>query len=537
MPKLRLGPLLLLASLAGAAVLPSFPLDDPATALLDRLEGRSGCLLPPRRPWPGEVVLACVDSLLESPSTEASDKIRLLALRRRLALRDSAGLDRSLTWRTGQDLASFDIGASVYSHSIDRRVAVGAALGDSIDGDNLLGFRLRPRVDVLLGDDLLLWSRPRQLVELSTDRRWVKTADPKNGIYQTALFAKFGELGSARTNDWIEGGIEFQTRLGRVFMGLTPLEWGDLPIEPLMLSGNTESVPLAQITKTIGPIEATLMGGRLIGDTWDERRYMYAHRFAWNGKNWRVGWTEMILSIERDVEPLYLVPVFPYVFTEHYLGDPDNKQMNFDASWRPTPGLELSGELFLDDLQNYLGFLSDGWGNKWALGLGVKLSGWTGKGSLDKIQITRTEPWVGTASSSIQPGQPSNEPFHFGSPLGSSAGPNSLAIVLRHSQDLSAEWTWNAGLSSLHNGTDFGSSMHDRNWRDSSGTSVVAVPTKEWLSDTTYIRVRQEVTLGFEWRFRPGWRWQASTSVVFASNPQWIPSIHPGFSTAIAFHE
>lgn len=254
MPKLRLGPLLLLSSLAGAAILPSFPLDDPATDLLDRLEGRSGCRLPPRRPWPGENVLACVDSLLASPSVDASDKFRLLALSRRLALRDSAGADRGLTWRTGQDLASFDIGASVYSHYIDRRVAVGAALRDSIDGDNLIGFRLRPRVDVLLGDDLLLWSRPRQLVELSTDRRWVKSADPKNGIYQTALFAKFGELGSARTNDWIEGNIEFQTRLGRVFMNLTPLEWNDLPIEPLMLSDHTESVPLAQITKVIGPI-------------------------------------------------------------------------------------------------------------------------------------------------------------------------------------------------------------------------------------------------------------------------------------------
>lgn len=482
-------------------------------------------------------MLACVDSLLASTSVDGDDRTRLAMLRRRISLRDSGSETGRILRREGDDLVSIDIGATVHGHAFDRKVPVGAALTDSLDHDLLGGVRVRPRVDVVLGQYLILWSRPRQLVEFSDQRRWSKASDPSHGIYQTALFAKSGEIGKARTSDWIEGAIEFQTRLGRFTAGLVPLEWGDLPIEPLMLSGNTESIPMMQVTKTIGPVEATLVGGRLIGDTWSERRYMYAHRFAWNGRNWRAGWSEMILSVEHDAEPLYLVPVFPYVFTEHYLGDPDNKQMDFDASWRPTPGLELSGELFLDDLQNYLGFLSSGWGNKWALGLGLKASGWTGKGSLDRFQVVRTEPWVGTASSAIQPGQPSNEPFHFGSPLGSSAGPNSLALAWRHSQDLSAEWTWSAGISSLHKGTDPGSSEHDRNWRDSSGTWVVAAPTKEWLSDSNHIRSRHEVTLGFEWRFRPGWRWYASTSIAFASDPESTPSIHPGFSTGVAFHE
>ena len=145
----------------------------------------------------------------------------------------------------------------------------------------------------------------------------------------------------------------------------------------------------------------------------------------------------MIVSVDHDLQPLYLIPIFPYLFTEHYLGDPDNKQMDFDASWRARPGLELSAELFLDDLQNYFGFLSNGWGNKWALGLGVKAAGWTGSGSLDKFQATRIEPWTGTASSAVLPGAPSNVPIHFGEPLGSQVGPNSASLVWIHSQDVS----------------------------------------------------------------------------------------------------
>lgn len=530
----RFGWIALALSTANSAILPSLPIDDPSTPLLDRLDGSAGCHLPPRRPWPGEVVVACIDSLLTSPDVDASDKARLSRLRDRLSLRDTSG-SRIWRFRQGDDLVSFDVGASIHAHAVDRKVAVGPTLSDSIDGDILAGLRVRPRVDVAIGPDIVLWARPRQIVEVADQPRWLKASDPERGIYQTALFAGTGETGRARTNDWVEGGIELATRIGRISAGLGPLEWGDLPVEPLMLSGNTESVPFAQATKRIGPIEATLLGGRLIGDTWSRRRYLYAHRFAWNGRDWRFGWSEMILSVEHDLEPLYLVPVFPYVFTEHVLGDPDNKQMDFDASWRPVPGLELSAELFLDDLQNYFGFLSDKWGNKWALGLGIKASGWTGAGSLDRIQLVRTEPWVGTASSSILPGMPGNAPVHFGKTLGSAAGPNSATLAWMHRQDLSEEWSWEAGVLALWKGTGPGSSIHDRNWRDSSGTWVVGVERKEWLSGDLFDR--QELTAGAEWRFAHGWRATASASVARESLPGRESEWKPGASFVLAYHE
>jgi hypothetical protein len=240
----------------------------------------------------------------------------------------------------------------------------------------------------------------------------------------------------------------------------------------------------------------------------------------------------MIVSVDHDLQPLYLIPVFPYLFTEHYLGDPDNKQMDFDASWRLRPTLELSAELFLDDLQNYFGFLSNAWGNKWALGLGLKTSGWTGPGSLDKFQATRVEPWTGTASSAIVPGAPSNVPIHFGEPLGSQIGPNSASLVWIHSQDVSERWTWNAGLSAIWKATDLGSSILDRNWRDSSGTWAVAKPLKKWLDGS--LMDRQNLSIGFQWRSASVWRLDGSVGIARESIPSksvnWRPSASLGAS-------
>lgn len=526
---------MLLTTFAGAGVLPSVPLDDPAILLLERLEGTAGCVLPVRRPWPGEQVLACVDRLLGASEVTIADKSRLGALRRRLDLRDSASPVGLVSWAEGSDRVSFDIGVRGYAHSIDRSVAIGPTLSDSLDQDRLVGLRVRPRVDVLLGADLAMWARPIQIVEMSDQRRWIKTGDPSQGAYQTALFAQIGEMGKARTSDWIEGAIEFESPLGRFAGGLTPLEWGDLPIEPLMLSGKTESFLNLQTTKRIGPVEATLLGGRLIADTWSQRRYLYAHRFAYNGESVRFGWSEMILSIDRDLEPLYLIPVFPYVFTEHYLGDPDNKQMDFDASWRISPHLELSAELFLDDLQNYLGFLSDGWGNKWAVGIGFKAAGWTGPGSLDRFQATRIEPWTGTPSSSIVPGAPSNAPIHFGKTLGSEAGPNSARLAWIHTQDVSQRWTWSAAVSALWKGTDLGSSILDRNWRDSSGTWAVARPRKKWLDGD--LIDRQDLSMGLQWRLADAWRIDGALGLARESVPTRPVAWRPAVSLAASYRE
>lgn len=485
---------------AQGAVLPSIPEDDPSLPLLERLDGSGGCALPERRPWPGEAVLACLDAL-DSAALDPVERAQVARLRRRLSLRDSAeaGWGARPAWSSERDGRTdrlfLDLDAAAY----------GSVLTDSGDATSGIGgIRLRPRVDVLFGDRLLLWSRPFQIVEVSDRKRWAKFTDARTGTYQTALFASAGDTGRARTVDGVEGGIEGEILGMRLRTGVLRTAWGPLP-EPLMFSGEASPFPLTEVAARIGPVEAIVLGGRLTGDTFAERRYLYGHRLSWIGRTWSASWSEAAISVGRGLEPLYLVPVFPIIFVEHQIGDPDNRQMDFDASWRPRPDVELSAELFLDDLQNYFGFLSDGWGNKWALGAALRLRDFTGRRTLDRLQVSRIEPWTGGPSSAVLPGDERNPPIHFGKSLGSALGPNSLSCLWDRRQDLSESWTLLSSLRAQWKGEGPGSSVDDLNWRDSSGTWVVAHPTKSWLSGAYHTRAR--VVLGAERRFlRDQWR-------------------------------
>lgn len=509
------------------AVLPSLVEDDPAVPLLERLDGRSGCSLPARRPWPGEAVLACLDGL-DSSSLDPVDRSLVHRLRRRIALRDaSAGWGPRPAWSTSRDGRTdrllLDLEASSHAQFVTDSVS---------DRSVVAGVRARPRVDVLFGDGLALWSRPFQLVEVSDQARWVKLADARTGTYQTALFASQGDTGRARTVDGVEGGVEADPLGIRVRAGVLRTAWGALP-EPLMFSGEADPFPLVEASSRIGPVEATVLFGRLTGDAFAERRYLYGHRLSWIGSTWSASWSEASVSVGRGVEPLYLVPVFPIIFVEHQIGDPDNRQMDFDASWRPRPDVELSAELFLDDLQNYFGFLSDGWGNKWALGVATRLRDFTGPRTLDRFQATRIEPWTGGPSSAVLPGAERNLPVHFGKPLGSRVGPNSLSLAWDRRQDLSERWSLLSALRGDWKGVGPGSSVDDLNWRDSSGVWVVAHPTKSWLSGGYF--TRQQASLGAEWRFLDD---QCRASLEFGaelSDETGFREIHPVAKWTVVF--
>ena len=522
--------LLLAPALAAADLLPSVPLDDPDADLLLRLEGRSGCELPSRRPWPGERVAACIDSLLASPEIRSGDRARLSGMRRRLFPTDSGW--GSLSWKEDGRRLRLDLGATATVTANRERTGSGLGRLDTIGRDVHAGLRVRPLVEVLLGPDIALWSRPMQQVEASPDRRYDKETNAAGGVYQTALFAGEKELSRGRTTDWLEGGIEVRGAFGRLSAGLQQVQWGDLPVEPLLFSGRTSAFPAMQWVQSVGPIEACVLYGAPIGNTWSEDRELYAHRIAWSTPGFSLGFSEAVVSVDRGLQPLYLVPVFPYVMAEHLLGDPDNKQADIDLSWRVRPGVELSAELFLDDLQNAFGFLSSGWGNKWGLGLGLRLSDLLGEGTLDRFQATRMEPWAGTASAAVLPGAPSNAPVDFGVPLGWIPGPNSGEIDWSHRQDLSDRWSWNASLRLLWKGTDSGSSTGDLNWRDSSGTWVVPHPRKSWLSGS--ILDRQDLHAGAEFRPSRWWRLGAGSGIARLSVPgrrtRWIPSFDAGVS-------
>ena len=522
----------MLLLVSGSGILPSIPLDDPAMPWLERWRGRLGCDLPAVRPWAGEDVLACLEKL-DTAQLTGIERAQAAAIRRRLDLRDhEGGYGRRPAWGSvdKQDLVALDLGASWYARFAGRRLPVVYrldTLGDDMDTlphDLVLGGDLHPRIDVVLGQNVVVWARLRQVTELSDGRRWLKSFDPDHGVYQTALFAKEGANASyGRTSDWLEGALEFNSTWLRGQAGVQRLCWGMMPIHPLLFSGEAEPMGWTSVRKDIGPIRSEVLYGAPLGVTYTEDRKLYAHRTSFDLGAWiplQLSFSEAMLSNGRSFQPLYLMPVFPLFFTGHYVGTPDNLLMDFEASVQVSSKVEFMGEVFLDDLQNALGFFSKDWGNKWGLALGTRLVDLTGTGSTDLFQATRIEPWVYTTSATDLPGAGYTTPVHFGTLLGHPAGPNSLTLEWQHRQDLSDRWSWLFSGSALWKGLDLGSS-----WRDVNGTGFeegvlqVKEPRKQWLGGDLARVVRAGA--GVEWRLDSQWRlevqagggWQDSVGV------------------------
>jgi len=510
----------LLLALSGAGILPSLVMDDPATSWLLRWDGKPGCHLPDVRPWPGEAVVACLEGL-DTTALSTTDRLKREQLLERLDLRGPRpGYGWHPAWRSGpqgRDILAVDLGAEMHAGFAGRDTVVGRKTDSvntlrSVSHDLVGGYVLHPRVDLVLGPEVTLWARLRQLTEVSDVQRWHKLFDADHGVYQTALLTKDERLPSyARTSDWLEGALEMDFPWLRAQAGVQTLRWGSAPVTPLFFSGNAEPMEWAGVRKSVGPVSAEVLYASPIGITYTEERRLYAHRTSFDLSAWlpvEFSFSEAMISNSRPFQPLYLMPVFPLFFTGHYLGTPDNLMMDFDLAVRPAAGVELTSELFLDDLQNFLGFFSRDWGNKWGLALGARLSELTGRGSLDLLQATRIEPWVYTTSATDLEGQPYTTPVHFGKLLGHPSGPNSLTLDWIHRQDLDLDWSWQARAQGLWKGTTLGSS-----WRDINGTGfeegrlTLKQPRKNWLAGDLVSQAT--LAAGVQWRFHPQWRLDA----------------------------
>lgn len=519
----------LLMALSGAGILPSLPMDDPATPWLLRWDGLPGCSLPAVRPWAGEAVTACLEGLDTSmlSTTDRSQRARFLE---RLDLRGAKpGWGRHPQWRSGsedRDLISLDLGleshGSWQEHALPIARSTDSTGRDTLTRDLVGGYRILPRIELLLGPEVTLWSRLSQTTEFSDGRRWYKLFDADHGIYQTALFSKDDRVPSkARTTDWLEGALEVKLPWLRAQTGVQRLQWGAAPVASMLFSGNALPMGWTSGRKSVGPVSAEVLYGAPLGINYTENRRLYAHRTSFDLSEWipaELTFSEAMLSNGRSFQPLYLMPVFPLLFTGHYVGTPDNLLMDFELSVRPTPKMQLVTEFFLDDLQNVAGLFKDEWGNKWGLSLGARLSELTGTGSLDRIQLTRIEPWVYTTSAMDLQGQPYTTPVHFGTLLGHPSGPNSLTLDWIHRQDLSQAWSWTLRGQGLWKGTDAGSS-----WRDINGDSivdgrlVVKHPTKAWLAGD--VKTGLLAGGGFEWRFASSWRLETEVTLSREDSP------------------
>jgi hypothetical protein len=172
----------------------------------------------------------------------------------------------------------------------------------------------------------------------------------------------------------------------------------------------------------------------------DKGKYLHVHRLDFSlPANVRLGVFETEVygstdSISRSLEPVYLMPFVPYLFAQHFVGDRDNSALGLDISVGTLRGFEFYAELFIDDLDNLLGFWdSNWWGDKWALSVGAKTEAlrvgpfeWSAN-----LEYTRIEPWVWTHHL----GDGTNY-LHYGQNMGSDLGPNSQEVYAA----LALEW-------------------------------------------------------------------------------------------------
>ncbi len=112
----------------------------------------------------------------------------------------------------------------------------------------------------------------------------------------------------------------------------------------------------------------------------------------------------------------YLNPIIFYRAVERDRGSPDNVLLGIDASWIPHPGVQLYGELILDEL--VVSELGDAtWRNKWGVMAGAYATGLL-PGLSARLEYARLRPYLYTHRSV------NTAYLHYGDLLGHPAGPN-----------------------------------------------------------------------------------------------------------------
>ena len=124
----------------------------------------------------------------------------------------------------------------------------------------------------------------------------------------------------------------------------------------------------------------------------------------------------------------YLNPIIFYRAVEHDLGSPDNALLGAGASWVATPGVQVYGQLLLDELR-VENLFKDWWGNRWGVQLGLFLVdpgiGKTRLRDFDlRIEYTRQRPFLYSHRTEA------TSYLHYGDLLGHPAGPNTSDLAV-----------------------------------------------------------------------------------------------------------
>jgi len=227
---------------------------------------------------------------------------------------------------------------------------------------------------------------------------------------------------------WRRG--SFEASAGRI-----PQVWGPCRYTNLLVSDNAPPMDMLRLAwQPARWLGFTSFTSSLDSDS---GTYLSAHRLDISPGPWLgLGLSEAILFASEGLELAYMNPVIPWYPVQWNERDDDNAMLAADASVKPFDGLELYGELLVDDLQ-----YQTEWGRPsrlgWTAGAGA-LAGATAV----TAEYTRIDRFVYSQK------HPGNYYLHDGDIIGSALGPDCDRVTLGVS---TAEfWPLTAGLRVEH---------------------------------------------------------------------------------------
>jgi hypothetical protein len=301
------------------------------------------------------------------------------------------------------------------------------------------------------------------LTEYSTRREWSRSDSGDPQLHE--LYVPIGaDTAHLKGHDDFTAYMKIPLSWCDIKLGYDRVSWGYADSSGLMFSGIGSPFLHMKLDKTFGTLNYTFLIGKLTGDTYEQRRVIYAKHITYTPRRWlSLGFSDAVIS-NREIEPAYFLPFVPFYFTERFLGSPDNRIMGFDGKLLINQRWTAYGEFLIDDLSNLLGiFRNTSWGDKWGGLFGVKLFNPVPAlhTSAIKLEIVQIEPWVYTTSSATQTDETRNYPVNFGQLLGNELGPHSRAITLDFSCQLSKRIGGGLSIQQVWKGKGAGSNVFD----------------------------------------------------------------------------
>ncbi len=294
------------------------------------------------------------------------------------------------------------------------------------------------------------------------------TISSKDAIYDTLRFP-YRNFNTTQTSfDFYRtiSSFSYQDAHFLVQFGKGENAWGYGESGSLVLSGKTLSYTYLRLRGRFGPIEMTMLQGKLTqqppvytsidslqggavrrnyADKW-----MAAHRYEFTlHRSFRIGFFEQVIYGERGPDPDYFHPLSFIRGIEHFGRDRDNVLIGFDGHFYPVAGMALFGQFLIDDMQFSKIFSNDSRADRNAQLVSLKLSDpLILRNTLVYAEYARVRPFVYSHKFEINIDQ------HWGVNLGYPIPPNSdqLTLGLRlfpHKRlTLEAEWQqWRHGAN------------------------------------------------------------------------------------------